>query len=1152
MSVRGLMAALAAALLCASAGATDYCIDPVAGSDTATGRCADRAWATLGPSQTFPFVSGDRVLLSAGRHVHPLTQWYMKPGVSWIGAGRDRTTVVYNKTVNVPFVRFRTGTGGSGPPGDLRPQAFTNATVVSDMTIVNEGQATIGIDVASTSGDSAPLLTRLNVVSFPTGILLHPSSDERAAASTHALVTQSIIRGSGVSGLEFFSDVFYARAVTEGSTARNVSVQAAGVAAAVKTQIQDMRDAANASAAPILTNDTLSGAGEAALLLVSYYNNGSGAVREQRNAGATGATVRGCILTGSAGHGVREHSPFTEPAVLDGNSLGGNAIGDYLDEGTTLRAAPAVGTGNVSATASFVDVAGGDLHVMAGSPTIDRLAPASAPPDDVDAQSRPQGAMSDMGADEWVACAARADATATRQAAACTGGTSTLDATLSSIDAACTGGATYEWWDGATRIATTPTFDVSPAVATTYRLRVRCSDSALSACFADTTVTVQPSTTRPIVSAGAASTACAAPGDVVVFDLSGAAAAVAPSVLSTTLWTTTAGTIASPSSPSTTLSVTATAAAQVVTVTFTATDDQACSAQDVIAFRVDPEPSVTITAPATECHDAAAPSSFVDVAAVDSGGTAPFSHAWTASDGVITGVAPARLTLPGSPVSRSVTVDVITTDDRGCTATATTTIRFVPNPVADAGADGTACGEIGTPAMAPLDGSATTGEAPLTYAWSAAEGVVADPSAAITSLSVDVQPSPRPVVVTLEVSDATGACRSTDTRVVTVGPGPVARAGDDLDQCASPGTLSVPLDGSASSGVPPLTYRWTTTAGTIVNPSSALATLDLPVGASPVTAIVTLEVTDARATCSGSDQRVITAGPGAVAVAGADSVECSGSSSIVVPLDGSASTGDAPLTFEWSATEGTVADPSSATTTLTIPGGAARTVRATLRVHDARGTCPGTDDRDIRVSPRATASAGGPYSAVQGAGDTRLPIDGASGGGEPPLTWSWTTDLGTFEDTGLSTSALPSPALLVPNQPAAQRGQACVSVTSLDGCVAGPSCTDVVVTLVAVQPPLDPGPTLRVRKSPPADVALSWQEAPSDATHDAATAYDLLEATTGCGPFARLQRLPAAAGTNAASDPILMTAPRFRCYVVRSLNDGGASLPAAPDGSLCR
>lgn len=1153
---RFILSVLAVAILSARAAATDYCINPATGSDTGNGLCSGTPWATLGPSQTFPFVSGDRVLLSADRHVHPLTQWYMKPGVSWIGAGRDLTTVVYNKVVQVPFVRFRTGSGGSGSPSDLRPDPFTNSTVLSDMTLVNEGQASTGVDIATSAGDSAPLITRVAIVGFPTGFAARPSSPERIAASTHVLLTNSIIRDASFIGMDFLADVFYSRLITEASTARNVLVDSgtAGTGASVRTLIQDIRDNGMAVATPLLTNVTIAGGGEAALLMVSYYDDGTGTVREQRNAGTTAPTIRGSILTGSAGHGVREHSPFNEPAAVELNCLGGNALGDYLDEGTTTIAAAAVGTGNISALPLFVDRPAGDLHVLAGSPTIDTMPAASAPVDDVDGHVRPQGAFADMGADEWVSCTAVADASASVQAPPCSGGSSTLDASSSSVGAACTAGLEYEWWDGPTLIATSPLVAVSPSASTSYRLLVRCADPALSACFAESLLSIEPSTAPPAADAGVDLQACAASGEIVIVDLSGAASATAPATLVSTTWSSSAGVLGAPSSLTTSLTLTATGAMQLITVSLTALDSRGCTTTDDLVVRVDPAPVPSLTAPEFHCHDATAASVVIDISSTISGGSTPFTLDWTSSEGSISGGADATLTLPGSATSRLVEVTLNVTDSAGCTAEARSMIRVVPAPVASAGLDATACGETGGMATAPLDASASTGEAPLSYWWSAPEGVIADPAAAITTIDLSVGATPRQVIVTLEVRDPSGDCLATDTRVIEVGPGPSARAGDDVDECAPPGPRSFPLDGSASTGAPPLSFAWSTTQGVIADPSSPTTTLDLVVGGAPLMATVTLEVTDARGTCTSSDLVLVTTGPGAVADAGADTLECApASGSLLIALDGRASTGQPPLTYLWTTTEGVIADRLAAVTTLSVPaGGGARDIDVTLEVNDARLTCPSTDTRTIRVSERATASPGGPYATSQGAPDTRILLDEALGTGGAPLEWAWTTDLGTFADTGTTSSSLGTPELVVGQQPFTQRGQVCVTVTSADGCVAGPACTDVTVTLGAVLPPLDPGPTLRVHKSVPDDAVLTWQEAPTDATHDAALAYEVMASDAGCGPFTRIQRLPAVTGANQTTDPVLQALPLLRCWFIRSLNDGGASLPPAPDGLACR
>ena len=81
---------------------------------------------------------------------------------------------------------------------------------------------------------------------------------------------------------------------------------------------------------------------------------------------------------------------------------------------------------------------------------------------------------------------------------------------------------------------------------------------------------------------------------------------------------------------------------------------------------------------------------------------------------------------------------------------------------------------------------------------------------------------------------------------------------------------------------------------------------------------------------------------------------------------------------------------------------------------------------------------------------------------------------------------------------------------------------------------------------------LQWQDSPVDATHDAATRHEVWASTRGCGAFSSLIDVVAQLGPNETREPILATAPPLRYYFIRSFNDGGASLPAAPDATNCR
>ena len=107
MRFEGFPAALLISVLVAAprpAATADYCIDAATGDDGASGLCTDRAWQTFSPTICYAFVPGDRVLIAEGRYDFPITAWYMVPGVSWIGAGTELTTVAYTiNSTGVPF-----------------------------------------------------------------------------------------------------------------------------------------------------------------------------------------------------------------------------------------------------------------------------------------------------------------------------------------------------------------------------------------------------------------------------------------------------------------------------------------------------------------------------------------------------------------------------------------------------------------------------------------------------------------------------------------------------------------------------------------------------------------------------------------------------------------------------------------------------------------------------------------------------------------------------------------------------------------------------------------------------------------------------------------------------------------------------------------
>jgi hypothetical protein len=99
-------------------------------------------------------------------------------------------------------------------------------------------------------------------------------------------------------------------------------------------------------------------------------------------------------LSGTYGAAIEYRFPGTSGVLLVNN----------LHDGTILRRDGASGTEqrNLRATsATFVNAAAGDLHLVPGASAIDAGVNLAAVPSDFDGHSRPQGAATDVGADEY-------------------------------------------------------------------------------------------------------------------------------------------------------------------------------------------------------------------------------------------------------------------------------------------------------------------------------------------------------------------------------------------------------------------------------------------------------------------------------------------------------------------------------------------------------------------------------------------------------------------------------------------------------------------------------------------------------------------------------------------------------------------------------
>ncbi|MCH4553296.1 PKD domain-containing protein, partial [Aestuariibaculum lutulentum] len=99
-----------------------------------------------------------------------------------------------------------------------------------------------------------------------------------------------------------------------------------------------------------------------------------------------------------------------------------------------------------------------------------------------------------------------------------------------------------------------------------------------------------------------------------------------------------------------------------------------------------------------------------------SGGTSPYSYAWSGDTTYLSATNIANPTHDNAPAG-TYNLTLTVTDDNGCEDTDTVQLVVYPNPTAEAGDDDAVCYDDGVNTM-QLDGSASGGTSPYSYAWS--------------------------------------------------------------------------------------------------------------------------------------------------------------------------------------------------------------------------------------------------------------------------------------------------------------------------------------------------------------------------------------------------------------------------------------------------
>ncbi|MFK8009713.1 MAG: choice-of-anchor L domain-containing protein [Saprospiraceae bacterium] len=264
-----------------------------------------------------------------------------------------------------------------------------------------------------------------------------------------------------------------------------------------------------------------------------------------------------------------------------------------------------------------------------------------------------------------------------------------------------------------------------------------------------------------------------------------------------------------------------------------------------------------------------------------------FTYEWTTSDGNILSGENTLTPEINAPGEYQI---LVTNTDNGCVATEVVTVSQDSNaPIAEAGLDDLLNCNI---TSLILDASGSSQGLEFTYEWTTSNGNIVSGG---TTLNPEIN---APGDYQLVVSNVANGCSTVSSLVIDIDDEtPTAEAG--LSQFLSCTNSSLTLDGTGSSAGTDFTYQWVTSNGNIVSGENSLTP--------EVNATGTYEliVTSGINGCTISDEVEITQDSSLPVANAGDGFEIT-CQVFDGTLDGSASTINNDITFEWTTTDGNI------------------------------------------------------------------------------------------------------------------------------------------------------------------------------------------------------------------------------------------------------